>query len=373
MLREAPAFWHHPRAGLAANLLRPVAALYGAITARKLSTAAPYRSRLPVVCVGNLTAGGTGKTPLALHLAARLLREGERPAFLTRGYGGRRAGPHRVDPGRDRARDVGDEALMLAQQAPTFVARDRIAGARAIEAGEASLIIMDDGLQNPKLLKDLRLAVIDAERGLGNGLAMPSGPLRAPLAAQLPLIDALVLSHGSADDDKTRRARDGVRASIETWWSGPIIDVSTRPEPGAVTIRGRRVVAFAGIGRPEKFFATVESLGGVLVERIGFPDHYAFKTRDAEHLLHLAGTYEAELLTTAKDWVRLEPGEGPLGRLKATAQVLPIGLDLAPDDAGRLAALVGLALRSGRAGGAPEEPEDPAAAQRTGPRRLVAR
>ena len=182
-LDEPPWWYRDPPSGIA-TVLRPLAALYGWAAAARYWRATPYRSRLPVICVGNFTAGGTGKTPLVIHLCERLKAAGHEPVALTRGYGGRLSGPYWVNAKSDVARDVGDEALLLARAAPTLVARDRRAGAHAIETGPhpVTVIVMDDGLQNPGLAKDLTIAVVDGGRGFGNGLTMPAGPLRAPLA-----------------------------------------------------------------------------------------------------------------------------------------------------------------------------------------------
>jgi len=185
-----------------ATLLQPVAALYGWAATALYWRATPYRSRLPVICVGNFTVGGTGKTPLVLYLCERLKAAGHEPVAFTRGYGGRLSGPYWVNAKSDVARDVGDEALLLAKAVPTLVARDRRAGAQAIETGPHSVtvIVMDDGLQNPGLAKDLALAVVDGSVGLGNGRVMPAGPLRAPLAFQLELTDAIVVNERNAGE-----------------------------------------------------------------------------------------------------------------------------------------------------------------------------
>ncbi len=191
MRLEAP-FWWYRRTGALASALAPLGRLYGRLAEARAARVEPYRSRLPVICIGNFTAGGGGKTPTAIAVASLLAELGARPAFLTRGYGGSSAGPILVKKGQS-AEEVGDEPLLLAEAAPTVVSADRPAGAAAIEATEADIIVMDDGFQNPSLAKDLSLVVVDAAAGIGNGLIIPAGPLRAPLEAQLARADALVV------------------------------------------------------------------------------------------------------------------------------------------------------------------------------------
>ena len=265
------------------------------------------RCALPVLCVGNFVAGGAGKTPLAIEIARRLRDLGERPAFLTRGHGGSLAGPLLVAPGR-RAGEVGDEALLLARHAPTVMARSRLAGARLAESSGASVIVMDDGLQNPSLVKDLSLAVVDAETGVGNRLCLPAGPLRAPLARQWPLVQAAVLVRGAEPSNRgigescEALARDARRGGL------PVILGSLVPE-ASEALRGRKVVAFAGIGRPAKFFATLRSIGAVLVAERGFPDHHVFRKGELEALAAEARIKGAVLATTEKDMMRIGAGE----------------------------------------------------------------
>ena len=246
-MRE-PAFWWR-KPGLACSLLAPVAAAYGNIAAQRMARQGK-RADVPVLCVGNFTLGGAGKTPAALLLAAWLEDAGAKVFFLSRGYGGSLAGPKLVDVHADTAALVGDEPLLLARVAPTVVARDRVAGAKAAVAAGASVIVMDDGLQNASLAKDFTLAVIDARRGLGNGRLFPAGPLRAPLAAQLARSDALLLI-GDGDG-----ARDLAATGL------PIFHGHLRPDAAAVAeLKGRKVLAFAGIGDPEKFFRTATEAG----------------------------------------------------------------------------------------------------------------
>jgi tetraacyldisaccharide 4'-kinase len=337
---DEPAWWYRQRAGVAALCLAPVAALYGRIAEARYARATPYRSRLPVLCVGNLTAGGTGKTPLVLYLCRHLAAAGLRPAVLTRGYGGRRAGPHWVGGG-DGAADVGDEALLIAPSAPTLVARDRGAGARAIEATAADVIVMDDGLQNPGLGKDLSLAAVDGGRGLGNGRVLPAGPLRAPLGFQLGLVDAVVVN--AADPEAGARTAELLRRRFD----GPVLRCATSPAGDAAWLEGQRVVAWAGIGSPQRFFAMLGRLGGEVAAAVAFRDHEVPGTAAARRLLALAEAQSAVLVSTEKDLARLTGAGGILAELAAATRPLPIELRFAEPDAERLAALVAGAIEGG--------------------------
>lgn len=363
-----PAWWYAPDgdSGMA-RLLAPLASLYGAIATRRIRNAEPYRSRLPVICVGNFTAGGTGKTPLTLHLARLLAEAGERPAILTRGYGGRRAGPCWLEDVTELAEDVGDEPLLLAHAAPTMIARDRRAGAIAVEnavAGRgrgASVIVMDDGLQNPSLAKDLTIAIVDGVRGFGNARVIPAGPLRAPLDVQFRLADAILVNipptaappPAGTHPDATRLADAGVLklvSRLERDFPGPVLVASAEAAVERSAIEGHAFVAFAGIANPARFFALAERLGGRIVARRTFKDHHAFSETDAEELLDLAARHGARLLTTEKDYIRLIGYGGARETLAASTAQLPIRLVLAPGDAARLAELVTAALARARSG-----------------------
>jgi tetraacyldisaccharide 4'-kinase len=261
----------------------------------------PGRVALPVVCIGNLVAGGAGKTPVALAVAA-LLRE-RQPHFLTRGYGGRLRGPVRVDPSRHSAADVGDEALLLAASGPTWLARDRLAGARAAAAAGAGLIVMDDGFQNPGLHKDHSLIVVDGATGFGNGRLIPAGPLRERPEAALQRARGIVLI--GAD-------RTGLAKRLPK--TVPVFGARLAPTPDAETLAGCRVAAFAGIGRPQKFFDTLTELGCAIVLQRGFADHHRYSDSEIEELAFEAAAREAILVTTAKDTVRLAPDQRALVR-----------------------------------------------------------
>jgi tetraacyldisaccharide 4'-kinase len=316
-----PAFWWTPpdATGFVARCLAPVAAIYGAIAASRMHRPG-MRAGVPVICVGNFTLGGAGKTPLALWLARALTEAGAMPALLSRGYGGRLAGPVRVDPARHTAADVGDEPRLLARAAMTVVARDRVAGAiAAVEAG-ASVIVMDDGLQNPALTKDLTIAVVDGPRGVGNGRVFPAGPLRAPLAAQLPQVDALLVI-GDASG-----ARDVVAAASAR--GARVFYGRLEADRAALAALGeRKALAFAGIGNPEKFFMTLAEAGIDAPVRKGFPDHHRYSPADAAALIAQADRDGLELLTTDKDLARMA-GDPKLAALAARAKALPVTLTL---------------------------------------------
>ena len=340
---DEPAWWYRDSASVMARCMAPLAGLYGWCATARYAGATPYRSRLPVLCAGNFTAGGTGKTPLVLHLCGHLRAGGRRPVVLTRGYGGRHAGPHWVGAS-DTAGEVGDEALLLARSAPTLVARDRRAGARAIETGAAAadVIVMDDGLQNPQLAKDLTLAVVDGGRGLGNGRVMPAGPLRAPLEFQLELADAIVVNEAAAG------AGAAVAERLRQRFDGPVLRCATVVAGDAAWLKGQRVVAWAGIGAPQRFFAMLRALGAEVVEAIPFRDHQRLGQADALRLLDLAGQHRAALVSTGKDMARIGRGTGALADLAAATRVLPIELAFAEPDAERLAALIDSAMEGRR-------------------------
>jgi tetraacyldisaccharide 4'-kinase len=314
-MRE-PQFWWR-RAGAAAHLLAPVAIPYGLVTGWRLKRRG-RRVGVPVVCVGDPTVGGAGKTPTAVALARMLAAAGERPMFLTRGYGGRVAGPLRIDPAQHTAADVGDEPLLLARLATTVVAYSRVKGAGAAIAAGASVIVMDDGFQNPSLAKDFSVLVVDAGRGVGNGKVFPAGPLRAPLPAQLARAHALVvIGAGSAAADLAAAARS--RAI-------PVFHARLEPDAGIVAaLGGGRVLAFAGIGSPDKFFASLENAGIAVAARRAFDDHHRFTAAEAAALCADADRDGLVLMTTEKDLVRMQ-GDAVTAELAARAQALPVTL-----------------------------------------------
>ena len=346
MRLDEPSWWYPQSPSRIATFLQPLGALYAWASAARYFRATPYRSRLPIICVGNFTAGGTGKTPLAIYLCERLKAAGHEPAAMTRGYGGRLSGPYWVNGRSDVARDVGDEALLLAKSAPTLIARDRRIGARAIEVGPhpVTVVVMDDGLQNPSLAKDLTIAVVDGGRGLGNGLVMPAGPLRAALEFQLELTDAIIVNESPPVAD----AAGAVTEWLRHRFAGPVLRASVAPAGGAEWLKGARVVAWAGIGAPQRFFATLQTLGADIVETIAFRDHQWLGEDDARRLLDLARRHSATLVTTEKDMARLAGAHGLCGELRGASRVIPVRLALADADAERLLSLVATALQAQR-------------------------
>jgi tetraacyldisaccharide 4'-kinase len=292
---RAPEFWSE--SGALARLLSPLGAAYDLAGGLRHALTRPVGCSLPVVCVGNLVAGGAGKTPVALALARHLQAAGRAVHVLTRGYGGRAAGVLRIDPARHDAAEVGDEALLLAAAAPTWLARDRAAAAQAAARDGAGVIVMDDGFQNPSLRKDLSLLVVDGGYGFGNGRVMPAGPLREASERGLGRADAVIL----LGQDKTGIARRlGSRL--------PLLQAELIPAPGAPDLAGRRVLAFAGIGRPEKFFATLKGLGAELAGTRAFADHHRYRPTEVVALLDRARALDALPITTEKDRLRL-PGD----------------------------------------------------------------
>ena len=297
-----PAFWQDdaPRgsAALTRALLTPLGALYAALGARRIARATPQRAGIPVICVGNLTLGGTGKTPVVRALVEQLRQDGLRAASLSRGWKGRLDGPVRVDPDHHTAGDVGDEPLLLARTGEAWIARDRAAGALAMQAEGVDVIVMDDGHQNPSLHKDLSLVVVDGEAGWGAGRVFPAGPLREPVARGLARADAVIVMMPDGETQPDYRRLQLV--------DSPLPVVRAWLEPGEAPPEGR-LLAFAGIGRPQKFYDALARAGGELAETASFPDHHAFSSTELERLADLAAAHRARLVTTEKDWVRLSP------------------------------------------------------------------
>lgn len=330
---RAPDFWYRRDAALASRLLAPAAQTYGLIAGLRMRTVRPWKAPVPVICVGNLVVGGAGKTPVAIDIGERLAARGLDAHFLTRGYGGTVSGPIAVDAARHSAHDVGDEPLLLAAVRPTWVARDRAAGARAAVAAGADVLVMDDGFQNPAVVKDLAIIVVDGRRGFGNGRVLPAGPLREPVASGLARADAVII----LGEDTA-----GVASMMS---SRPVLGARFAAEdlPAALADRPP-VVAFAGIADPDKFFRTVRGLGVRLVATYPFPDHHPYTSRDLAPILAAADRQDAVVLTTTKDRVRLPKV------LADRITVLPVRLvwDNERDIDTLLGALLETALRHGR-------------------------
>ncbi len=311
---RTPDFWR--RRGLTSTALLPVSVLYRAAHRARIKGIAAKAMPVPIVCVGNLTAGGAGKTPAVIALLTCLHAKGVMAHCISRGYGGVLYGPVRVDPNEHTAAAVGDEPLLIARHAPCWVGKRRLSVATASVLDGAKFIVMDDGLQNPSLKKDLNLLVVDGGYGFGNRRTLPSGPLRETLSEGLAKVHAVVV----VGDD----AQDIARLLPP---SMPILRASLQPAPAALAWAGKRVLAFAGIGRPDKFFATLRELGAELVETASFADHHPYREEEIRKLLARASDLDASVLTTEKDAVRLPPS------LAAQIGVLPVHLVFADEAA----------------------------------------
>ncbi|TKT71745.1 tetraacyldisaccharide 4'-kinase [Afipia massiliensis] len=294
-MRE-PAFWYRPPS-LLSRLLAPLGAIYGAVTARRMARDGASAG-LPVLCIGNYHVGGAGKTPATFALVKLLREMGEQPFVVSRGYGGSQQGPVRVDQAEHTAADVGDEPLMMASSVPVVVSRDRVAGAALARAQGASVVLLDDGFQNPALVKNASLIVIDASRGVGNGGVFPAGPLRAPLEPQIARTDALIVIGAG-------NAANGIAARVLKH-GAPVLRARLVPDQGSVDrLRGQRVLAFAGIGDPARFFATLTACGVTVAEEKAFADHHPFTPDEIERLVSGAAERSLTLVTTEKDMARI--------------------------------------------------------------------
>jgi tetraacyldisaccharide 4'-kinase len=296
-----PDFWYRPSSWMS-QLLMPLAAVYGAVAGHRLQREG-FDAGIPVLCVGNYHVGGAGKTPTVLALVKLLRDLGETPVVLSRGYGGRLRGPVMVDFGHHTAADVGDEPLMLARTVPVAVARDRLDGVALARSQGATVIVMDDGFQNPAIAKDASLIVIDAHRGLGNACVFPAGPLRAPLPPQIARTDALIVIGDGAAAGK-------VAAAVAARGK-PVLSARLKADAASLaSLSGKRVAAFAGIGDPNRFFRTLRASGVEVVLERAFADHHPFSQGEIETLIAQARREALTLVTTEKDLARLRGREG---------------------------------------------------------------
>ncbi|MCL2715003.1 MAG: tetraacyldisaccharide 4'-kinase [Alphaproteobacteria bacterium] len=332
-MRE-PAFWYGPPS-LTARALRPLGAIYGAITSRRM-TRQGWQAPVPVLCVGNFHLGGAGKTPTVLALSALLREWGETPVVLSRGYGGRLTGPVLVDAASHEAADVGDEPLMMARRIAVVVARHRPAGVALACSCGATVVVMDDGFQNPALTRDLSLIVVDGGRGIGNEAVFPAGPLRAPLQTQLARADALIIIGAGAGGERLRALAGDIAC----------LSAALVPDAAAVaTLRQRPVFAFAGIGDPERFFRSLRACDIHVAGTRAFPDHHVFTRAEIDDLRAQALQAAATLVTTEKDMARLSGMDG-FAIWGEAIMALPVRLEF-EDEAG-WRGLIGHALDQAR-------------------------
>ena len=330
---KPPRFWFrsptHP--GIWPRVLAPFGALYAFGTQRRLDRGARAQQSVPVIAVGNVNLGGTGKTPTVIALIEYLATLGERPAVVTRGYGGSVIGPHRVDIKTDRAKEVGDEALLLASFAPVYVSPERVPGARLAIADGCSVIILDDALQNPALHHDLTITVMDAEIGFGNGRVAPAGPLREPVSKALARTD-IVIAIG---------ANTSIEAQVSQWpilKDHALLSAALHPLPTGFSWDGLRAYAFAGIGRPQKFFTSLKEVGAQLIVTRAFDDHEPYALALLKRMQAEAWAKDCNLVTTEKDAARLPP------EMRAEVLTFPVRLVL-EDPEPLLAALSALFVK----------------------------
>lgn len=293
---KTPKFWYEDKS-LSATILSPISAIYGLLSGKRMRKRAEYASTAKVICIGNLTAGGSGKTPTAIALKQLLGRSDS--VYLSRGYGGQVKGPELVSM-EHKANDVGDEPLLLAQKAPTIVSQDRIAGAKLAEAHQAKVIIMDDGLQNPKLFKDIRICVIDGPRGFGNMQCMPSGPLRQPLVMGLMEVDAFIII-----GEMHKLQSKLLPKNIPVFNADIIPDIAALPKD----YKDATYIAFSGIAHPAKFEKSIEDIGIKLQTSKHFADHHEYTVKELKALYTYAKDNNCRLITTEKDMMRI--GDGP--------------------------------------------------------------
>ncbi|MBV2143329.1 tetraacyldisaccharide 4'-kinase [Falsochrobactrum sp. TDYN1] len=323
MASEAPPFWWE-KPDWRAMTLAPLAWIYGTVAGRRLLKAEPPKVSAPVLCIGNFTVGGAGKTPTAIAFAKAVKNRGLRPGIVSRGYGGNYTGLHAVDPDHDSARHVGDEPLLLARHAPVTLCPNRRKAAMHLLQNGCNFIIMDDGFQSARLHMDFALLVVDSTRGIGNGRIIPAGPLRAPLTDQMRKTDAMLrIGKGAEADFVVRQASR----------AGRVIYEAQLAPTSAAKVAGRKWLAFAGIGNPDKFFASVRQAGGEIAETHAFPDHHNYQPEEIRQLVLTADQHDIGLITTAKDHVRLATMIGAPKDFLRQLAVLDVDLQFERKDA----------------------------------------
>jgi len=310
-IMRAPDFWDRKTNGLWPSLLRPIGGVVSMMAAWRQTQSHPWKAGVPIICVGNLVVGGAGKTPIAIDIIARLKAKGMATHVIMRGYGGTEIGPVLVDPKNHSFATVGDEALLLTQNAPTWVSRDRKAGIEAAIKAGAQVIVMDDGFQNPSVFKDLSILVVDGQYGFGNGRVMPAGPLRENIEAGLKRADCMALL-GADEADVWGRVQRAEQKKL------PVLRARIEPTADIQNLKGQDVFAFAGIGRPQKFFDTLRKAECKLVGCKSFDDHHPYSVEEIQHVIDAAAG--VLVVTTTKDWVRLSPAH------KNTIKAVPIAL-----------------------------------------------
>lgn len=314
MATETPPFWYE-KPGLQSTLMAPVSWIYSWVSGRHMKNAKREKIDIPIICIGNFTVGGTGKTPTAITIAKSVIDMGLKPGFLTRGYGGTASEPTVVELGQHSARYVGDEPLLLAKIATTIVASDRVAGAKKLRDQGVDIILMDDGFQSAHLWFDLSVMVLDANRGLGNGRVIPAGPVRAPLKQQMQYADMLlVIGTGTAADNLIRIAARSAK---------PVYNALLKPT-APQDFNDVRCLAFAAIGDPDKFYTSLKNAGAHVKETKSFPDHHYYKDDEIAELIALSNASDLTLVTTAKDMVRLDSEVGKPQELIEKTQVFEI-------------------------------------------------
>lgn len=332
MMQKPPAFWTNtrmPRHRVLRHIFTPLSWVWRGVTAARLKMATPYTASIPVICIGNATVGGTGKTPTTLAAFELITTHtlAQRPCILTRGYGATQAGPVFIAPASTPDFYAGDEPLLMAKRAPVIISRDRVKGLKLAEDMGFDCVICDDGLQNPHFTKTLSILVIDGPAGFGNGAVLPAGPLRAPLSHALGQVQAAIII--GSDTHQLKHMITGHSLPV---FQAHIVASDTLTS-------AKNYVAFAGIGRPQKFFDTLADLKLNVVEHVSFPDHYLYTEADCTRLQRLAARHNATLVTTEKDWVRLAPD------MQAITHFIPVMLQF--DTPAPFTHLLQSALRKG--------------------------